>query len=372
MRRLLTSVAATVAPGRFGAQAPPSDSATMAAVVFDRHGSADVLRFDARHPRPRPGPSQSLLRIHAAGLNPVDYKMRFHDIPEWIYPLPKIPGTDLAGEVAEPAKGSRFAANDRVYGMLPLLGTRWGACAQYVAAEDRFLAAAPRTLDDPAAAALPLVSLTVLQGLASFERECKGGAKGKRALIHSGSGGVGSIAVQYCSKVLGMEVLTTCSAENRERVKALGAAVAIDYRKERFEEVARGCDLVFDPWGYEERTIQGGMLRAGGHYVRIASSHEKPDRPGRWIPEAQPHRLLAGFARQAWRNATARWGWGRFHYKLVFVQPDGAMLERVARLVEEGLIEPLVDKSFPLEETASAHRYLESGAARGKVVLLVP
>lgn len=372
MPNIVHRLATILAPYRFGAGASPDTTATMAAVAYSAHGGPDVLQFLERHPRPFPAPGQVLVRILAAGLNPVDLKLRLHSIPRFLVPLPKIPGTDLAGEVVAAPPSSRFHPGARVFGMMPLLGTPWGASAQYVAVEDRFLAAAPTTIDARQAASLPLVSLTVLQGLARFEHAYGHRAAGMRALIHAGSGGVGSFAVQYCRHVLGMEVAATCSAHNTERVRSLGASVVIDHATQAFEDHARDLDLVIDPWGHEQRSLAPGVLRPGGHYVRVASS-PLGARAGGWtIPEAAPGRLLEGFAKQSLRNTGARLGLGRCHYTLVFVRPSGVSLGRVARLVEEGLVRPVLDRAFPLAQTAQAHEFMEAGRARGKVVFDIP
>lgn len=369
MFQLTDRIAERLSPWRFAAVAAADREQTMAATCYQHHGGPEVLQYDAQHPRPIRTAGQTLVRVQAAGVNPVDYKMRQHQLPQLVFPLPKIPGTDIAGEVVETDADSGFDVGDRVFGMMPLLGTPWGACAEYAAVAHRFFAKAPPSIEFVGAASLPLVALTVIQGLSrAIGREP---TEGKRILIQAGSGGVGTFAIQYCSHVLGMRVATTCNAGNVELVRSLGAEVVIDYRQEKFEEQIRDYDFVFDPLGhrYAERTLRSGVLRRGGHYVHIAGSDWPPESAGRFIREASPLNLLSAFSRQWCRNGAMRVGIGKAYYHLIFVHPCGTTLQRVADYVDRRMIAPVLDRTFPLEQTAAAHEYLEQGHTRGKVVI---
>jgi alcohol dehydrogenase len=345
----------------------------MQAIVYRQHGSADVLHWRDDWPRPALTAGQTLVRIRASGVNPVDLKMRYHEIPAAVFPLPKIPGTDIAGEVVATDPDSGFAVGERVFGMMPLLGTPWGAAAQYASVAHRFLAKSPAAVDDLGAAALPLVSLTVVEALASALRQLRPSTQRQRILVQAGSGGVGTFAIQYCAKVLGMQVATTCSAAAEPLVRSLGAERVIDYQRQRFEEEIQGYDLVLDPLGhrYAERTLRGGVLRRGGHYIQVAASDWSSDKPQWIIPEAAPARVAAMAARRLWRNGTARIGLGDVRYHFVFVHPSGRILRDVAQFVDQGKLSPVIDRVFPLAETAEAHRHLRYGHTHGKVVIAI-
>lgn len=217
---------------RYFLSATEHPSETMQACAYGEHGDASQLEVK-RVPRPVCVAGQVLIRVVGAGVNPVDVKLRENPIPREIIPLPKVPGTDVSGVVVAAPEGSKFKAGDKVFAMLQILGQKWGACEELVAADEKLVARAPASIPLLHAAALPLVSLTVLQALAPVVDAFGGveGARGKHVLVHAGSGGVGSIAVQYCSKVLGMHVSTTTS--NAQLARDLGAERVINYKEVR-------------------------------------------------------------------------------------------------------------------------------------------
>ena len=225
--------------------APASDSARMAAVVYEAHGDpASVLRLDPETPQPAipAPPGFVVVEVRAAALNPVDFKQLRNEQPAALVPKPRIAGFDVSGVVVSAGEGSGFEVGDAVFGMLPLVGSPWGSLARLTAAPARCFARAPTSVPLEDAAALPLVSLTVLQ---VFEQAgLRPGGKEERAeqalLVQAASGGVGSFAVQYARRVLGFgRVLGTCSARNAERVRDLGATSTIDYTREAFDVVVR-------------------------------------------------------------------------------------------------------------------------------------
>ena len=163
--RLPSRLAEILVPSRFASVAKADTEHTMAAVVYRQHGSTDVLTYHPDYKKPIRNRGQTLVRINAAAVNPVDFKMREHRIPAIVFPLPKIPGTDFAGEVVDTDAESGFEVGEQVFGMMPLLGTPWGSSARYLSIADRFIAKAPQSIDQIGAASLPLVSLTVIQGL---------------------------------------------------------------------------------------------------------------------------------------------------------------------------------------------------------------
>lgn len=379
MARFLLGLAA---PSRFPPSPLASSTEKISAAVFSIHGGPEVISFveDFPKPIPRPGTDQLLIRVCGAGLNPVDFKMRRASIPQIAYPKPKICGSDVSGIVVEAPQGSRFKVGDEVIAMLPLLGTKYGGYAEYVCVDEHSVAklpdSKPEGFDLVDYSTLPLVTCTVIQALRPVVRAMGGNTKGKRCLVQAASGGVGSLAVQYCANTLGMQVTGTCSAANADFVRSLGASQVLDYRTQRFEDELSDVDVIVDPlaYMYEERTFASeSLLSRNGHYVHIASSawEDDPSRRdplGVGIPEAAPHRMLGGFLKK-FRSMIPIGAGPSYHY--VFVHPDGAALEEIAAAVARGEVRPVVCRRFPLQEAREAHIFLEQGHARGKVVLEV-
>lgn len=253
-------------------EALPHPEKTMTAVVYDQH-SADPrsLRIDHSYPQPVPGKHQVLVRVAAASLNPVDYKLRRNYAPNLLIHKPRIPGLDVSGEVVEVGSEVHgWKIGDPVAALLPALMTRWGSLADYVAIDASLLARIPSGMDVRKAASIPLVGITVLQSFARI----RDNLDGKKVLIHAGAGGVGSFACQYAAKLLGMQVAVTASASKAEFLKSIGADIVVDYHTTRFEDVISGYDLIIDSmsWEYERRNLKPGVLKPTGHYVRYGSS----------------------------------------------------------------------------------------------------
>jgi alcohol dehydrogenase len=358
---------------RFFPRATDDPTETMSTCVYESHGDASRLGM-ARIPKPVCVSGQVLVRVVGAGVNPVDLKMRANPIPSEYFPKPKIPGTDISGIVVSAPPGSSFAAGDRVIAMMPLLGAKWGACAEFAAVDERLVARAPPNVPLLHAAALPMVALTVMEALEPVARAL-GETRDARILVQAGSGGVGSFAVQYCARVLGMSVTATCSGPNVELVRSLGAERVIDYQREAFEQVLEpsSLDVVLDVLSYacEERTLKAKLIRPGGHYVKIASSPWETsaadaDPLGLGIPEARLDRLLGGFLKARVSGCA-----GGVRRHLVFVHPSGAVLAQAAGAVERGEVRPVIDKVFPLERMREAHECVQTGRTRGKVVIEV-
>lgn len=358
--------------------APPSPFETMRAVRYSRHGRPrDVLEVVSNAPRPLTpaGPNMLVVRVAGAAINPVDFKMQRNDQPDALIPKPKIPGCDISGTVVDAGAGVHgFVVGDEVFGMLPIVGSRWGSLAEYVVAEASCFAKAPKSIPLVDAAALPLVGLTVMQvceqaGLVkSATRQ-----SGTSALVQAASGGVGTFAVQYLSNVLKFgQIIGTASSANAHFLSSLGVTRAIDYHSEDFESVteqAGGVDVVIDPmaWKYMNRTLGGAtkMLRKGAKYCHIMSSDWAPN-----AAESDPLTALQG-PLMKWRSRIA-------HIlnpstPQIFssaVQPDGASLATLASYVDAGMISPVIDKVFDgLDSAVEALEYLEDGHARGKVLV---
>jgi NADPH:quinone reductase-like Zn-dependent oxidoreductase len=307
----------------------------MKAIRIHEFGDIDVLKLEDL-PQPTPMAGEVLIEVRAASVNPVDYKIR-----EGRYPavtadkLPVTLGRDVAGIVTAIGEGvARFQAGAEVFAMLP---QDRGGYAEWVTAPADVCARKPATLDMVQAASVPLAALTAWQGLFTH-----GGLKaGQRVLIHGASGGVGTFAVQF-AKAKGAEVFATASAENRAFVQGLGADRVIDYHAERFEEIVRDADLVYDLVGGETEERSWQVLRRGG--TLISTVH-------------QPDADKAAAAGVMAKRYTA--------------QPDGGQLKEIAGLIDDGRVKIAIDRVYHLDQAAEAERHLKDDHVVGKVVLKV-
>ncbi|WP_188053386.1 NADP-dependent oxidoreductase [Sphingosinithalassobacter sp. CS137] len=311
------------------------DSATMRAWRIHRFGGTDAFQADTL-PVPQPGQGAIRVRIRATSVNPVDYKLRSGAAPFLSEDdLPAILGRDVAGEVLEVAPGvGGVDVGDRVYGM-PQFPR--GSYAEQVVLEPGEWARAPKSVPIETAGAVPLAALTAWQGL--FDQ---GGLKeGQRVLIHGGSGGVGHFAVQF-AVAAGAEVFATASGEHCDFVRELGADRAIDYKAERFEEIVRDADLVFDVVGGETQQRSWAVLADGGILVSTLGE------PARGVPEAEGKRG-AGY----------------------MAQPDSAQLRRIADMIDAGAVRVHVAQSFALDDIAAAQQAAEKKDFVGKIAVTV-
>jgi len=310
-------------------------------------------------PRPEPGPGD--LRVRAASVNPVDYKIRDGGVKVLLsYSFPLTLGSDLAGDVEAVGPGvTKWKVGDAIYSRLDK--DRIGAIAEYALVRESAAAKKPARLDYVQAASLPLVGLTTWQALTELAQL----KAGQKVLIHAGSGGVGTFAIQL-AKHLGAQVTTTASAKNHALVKSLGADVAIDYKTTRFEEVAKDQDVVLDTQGGETLLRSFEAVKSGGVVVTIGG---RPDAKfARAWGLSLPLVWILGFLNRK-VDRLAREKGARFEY--LFMRANGEQLERIGELVDHGVIKPIVDKTFSLEAAAAAISYVESGRAVGKVVIRV-
>jgi alcohol dehydrogenase len=331
----------------------------MRAFVLTKYGGpeAAVLR-DVPRPSPRPG--EVLVRVHAAGLNPVDFKTREGKLKVvQRYALPVVMGNELAGTVEALGEGvTRFAVGDRVFGRMAKAAM--GAFADYAAVPEDVLATMPPSLDFETAAAIPLAGLTALQAL----RDELGLRPGSRVFIPGGAGGVGTFAIQI-AKWLGAEVTTTASPRGKALVERLGADVVIDYTAQRFEDHVRGMDGVFDLIGGDTLEQAFGVVKRGGTVVSVAALPE-PQTALKDLGRGMG--LAALFWAVSWRlRAQARKHGVR--YRFLFMHPSGAELTELGQLVETRQLTPVIDRVVPFEAIGEAFAYLESGRAKGKVVV---
>ena len=332
----------------------------MRAAASDRYGGNELVSV-RDFPSPSPGPGQVLVDVHAAGVNPVDFKIRggkLKAVRKVTFPF--ILGNEVSGVVRALGTGAgRFKPGDEVFARLGKLDC--GGFAEQVAVDEALLARKPARITHAEAAGLPLAGLTAWQALTDYA----GLKAGESVLIHAGAGGVGSLAIQI-AKHLGARVLTTASAGSRALVESLGADRVIDYRAERFEEVARGVDVVFDTMGGEtlERSFQA--VKRGGRVVGINGLPDVPTarRMGMKGPAVAVLGLLGWPLQRRARRAGAT-------YQYLFMEPSGPQLQHLAGLVESGALRPVMDRTFPLEQARDALAHVEAGKAHGKVVLAV-
>jgi NADPH:quinone reductase-like Zn-dependent oxidoreductase len=330
----------------------------MKAFILDRYGKKQALRLGDM-PEPAPGPEDVLVEVEAAGLNILDSKIRDGAFkPILSYKPPLVLGHDLAGRVIQVgAKVRRFKAGDAVYAR-PRDG-QIGTFAERIAVKEADLALRPANLSMAEAASIPLVGLTAWQALVEHAQI----KPGQKVLIHAGSGGVGTFAIQL-AKHLGATVATTASAGNAAMVKELGADVVIDYRSQKFEEELSGYDVVLNSLDAATQEKSLKVLRPGGKLISISGP---PDptfarAQGLNVVLRLVVRLLsAGIRRKAKRAGV--------DYSFLFMRADGAQLNRIARLIEDGTIRPVVDRIFPFEQLNDAFAYIDTGRARGKVVV---
>jgi NADPH:quinone reductase-like Zn-dependent oxidoreductase len=314
----------------------------MKAIFFTEYGAADVLRY-GEQPTPEPKAGQVLVRVYASSVNPVDWKLRQGDL-KFVsgFRFPKIPGRDVAGVVEKLGSNvGPLRAGERVFGMSA--GSMGGANAEYALLDVKTTATIPDNLSFEQAAAVPLVTLTALQALRN-----KGElTEGDRVLINGAAGGVGTMAVQLARLLGAGYVAGTGSATNQELIRKLGADEAINYKVRHFQDERSHYDLIFDAVAHSSYTESKAALRPGGRYVTTV--------PG-------PANLLAHAFTEVFSDKKAR---------PMMMHNDGADLHQIREWLADGQLCPIIDRVFPLTETAAAHRYSEEGHVVGKVVLTV-
>lgn len=309
---------------------------TMKAVSIYSYGGPEVLVYeDAPRPRARVGEVQ--IRVHAAGVNPVDWKIREGHLKDRLHhSFPLVMGWDVSGVVEALGPGvGRLKVGDEVYSRPDLL--RNGAYAEYIIVNESEIALKPPSLDHLQAAALPLAGLTAWQSLF----EAGGLSSGQRVLIHAAAGGVGTYAVQL-AKWKGAHVIGTASARNHDFLRRLGADEIIDYQATRFEEVAPAVDMVFDTVGGDTQERSWKVLKRGGILVSI-------------MGPPPPELATKHGVRQAF----------------VFVKPNALQLAEIAKVVESGKLKSVVETVLPLAEARRAQELSRGGHTRGKIVLKV-
>ncbi len=330
----------------------------MIAAFIDGYGSDQVLRV-GDFPAPKTGPSDILVRVHAASVNPVDFKLRDGKLRLLRrYRFPLILGHDCAGEVVQVGEDvTQFKVGDRIFSR-PRNG-RIGTFAEFIAIDQSEAALMPPNLNYHEAASLPLVALTSWQALVDVAQL----KPRQQLLIPAGSGGVGTFAIQL-AKHIGAEVWTATSGKNLEFVKSLGADHAINYQDEDFEKRVNNLDVVFDTLGGDSLDRSFAITRPNGWVVSIAGS---PDY--RNAEEMGLDMLRSLLLRVVGLRVNSRARRAGVNYRFIFMKPLGEELAQIAALISEGVIKPVVDRIFPISECQSAIEYSASGRARGKIVI---
>ena len=308
----------------------------MKAIVVHNYGGPEVLKYEDTR-RPEPKEDQILVRAIAAGVNPVDASIRSERGAKFFgITLPFIPGYDIAGVVEKTgAKIAKFKPGDSVYAYLSLKDG--GGYAEYAVATEVEAAPKPKSISFVEAAGVPVVALTAWQALIDTAKL----SVGQTVLIHGGSGGVGSFAIQI-AKARGAKVIATASTANQDLLKQLGADVAIDYTKQKFEDVAKDVDVVLDSVGKDTLARSYGVVKKGGFIVTLVSRLDQA--------ELDKHGI---------RGAS------------LSVNPDSSELAEIGKLIDANKIKVIVSQTFPLSEAMKAQEQVATGHTRGKIVLKV-
>ncbi|HDS1744495.1 MULTISPECIES: NADP-dependent oxidoreductase [Pseudomonas] len=332
----------------------------MKAFLIDRYGK-DVVGDITEVPEPQVDDFDVLVEVHAASVNVLDIKIRKGEFKLILpFKMPLILGNDVAGTVKRVGgKVSRFRVGDEVYARVDQ--ARMGGFAEFVAVSESAVSLKPANLNMEEAASLPLVALTAWQALAEMAKV----QPGQKVLIQAGSGGVGSIAIQV-AKHLGAFVATTTSTGNVSWVKALGADVVIDYKTQRFESQLSDYDVVLSGLGGDVLEKSLHVLKPGGQLISISG----PPTP-EFAEQLRLSWLFRQVVRLISRGIRKKSEHKGVNYKFLFMRASGAQLAELARLVETGVIKPVVDRAFALGSTADALAYVAEGRAKGKVVVKV-
>lgn len=332
----------------------------MKAFVVDKYRKKAPLRL-ADVPEPILGDDEVLVQIHAAAVNLLDAKFREGAFkPILPYRLPLILGHDMAGTVVQVGpKATRYNVGDEVFSRVD--DFRIGTFAEQIAVKETSLAAKPKTLSMEEAASIPLVALTAWQALVDIA----GLRAGQKVFIQAGSGGVGTIAIQL-AKHIGAYVATTASAANADWLQALGADLVIDYKTQDFETALRDYDVVLHSQDAKVLEKSLNVLRPGGKLVSITG----PATPAFAAQVKAPWFLKPLFwslSRSTYRRARQR----NVSFDFLFMTANGTQLQQMAALIDAGHIRPVIDRVYPFAETNAAISHVESGRAKGKVVIKV-
>ncbi|EEK49722.1 NADP-dependent oxidoreductase [Bacillus cereus ATCC 10876] len=331
----------------------------MKAMIIDRYGKVPMRMAEV--PTPEINGYEVLAEIHAASINPIDFKIRDGKVKMLLkYEMPLILGNDFSGVITKVgSKVTRFKVGDEIYARPRK--NKIGTFAEYIAIHEDDIALKPKNLSFEEAASIPLVGLTSYQALHDIMHL----QKGQKILIHAGSGGVGTFAIQL-AKIMGATVTTTASEAGTNLVTSLGADQIINYKTEKFEEILKNYDAVFDTIGGTTLEKSFNIIKSGGNIVSVSGMPNA--RFGKEFGSGFFKTLLFSLAS---KKLTALEKKHNAQYSFLFMKPSGDQLRTIANYIEAGKIKPVIDRVFPFEDAQKAMEYSESGRAKGKIIVKI-
>ncbi|MGH0523163.1 NADP-dependent oxidoreductase [Bacillus cereus] len=331
----------------------------MKAMIIDRYGKVPMRMAEV--PTPEINEYEVLAEIHAASINPIDFKIRDGKVKMLLkYEMPLILGNDFAGVITKVgSKVTRFKVGDEIYARPRK--NKIGTFAEYIAIHEDDIALKPKNLSFEEAASIPLVGLTSYQALHDIMQL----QKGQKILIHAGSGGVGTFAIQL-AKIMGAIVTTTASEAGANLVTSLGADEIINYKTEKFEDILQNYDAVFDTIGGATLEKSFNIIKRGGNIVSVSGMPNA--RFGKEFGSGFFKTLLFSLAS---KKLTALEKKHNAQYSFLFMKPSGDQLRTIANYIEAGQIKPVIDRVFPFEDAQKAMEYSESGRAKGKIIVKI-
>ncbi|MFJ8412377.1 NADP-dependent oxidoreductase [Bacillus paramycoides] len=331
----------------------------MKAMIIDKYGKVPMRMAEV--PTPEINEYEVLAEIHAASINPIDFKIRDGKVKMLLkYEMPLILGNDFSGVIVKVGtKVTRFKVGDEIYARPRK--DKIGTFAEYIAIHEDDIALKPKNLSFEEAASIPLVGLTSYQALHDIMHL----QKGQKILIHAGSGGVGTFAIQL-AKIMGATVATTASEAGVNLVKSLGTDEIINYKTEKFEEILKNYDAVFDTIGGATLEKSFDIIKNGGNIVSVSGMPNA--RFGKEFGSGFFKTLLFSLAS---KKLTALEKKHNAQYSFLFMKPSGDQLLIIANYIESGKIKPVIDRVFPFEDAQKAMEYSESGRAKGKIIIKI-
>ncbi|MEC2917944.1 NADP-dependent oxidoreductase [Bacillus tropicus] len=331
----------------------------MKAMIIDKYGKVPMRMAEV--PTPEINEYEVLAEIHAASINPIDFKIRDGKVKMLLkYEMPLILGNDFSGVITKVgSKVTRFKVGDEIYARPRK--NKIGTFAEYIAIHEDDIALKPKNLSFEEAASIPLVGLTSYQALHDNMQL----QKGQKILIHAGSGGVGTFAIQL-AKIMGATVTTTASEAGANLVKSLGADEIINYKTEKFEDMLTNYDAVFDTIGGTTLEKSFNIIKSGGNIVSVSGMPNA--RFGKEFGSGFFKTLLFSLAS---KKLTALEKKHNARYSFLFMKPSGDQLRTIANYIEAGKIKPVIDRVFPFEDAQKAMEYSEAGRAKGKIIVKI-
>ncbi|MDA1637388.1 NADP-dependent oxidoreductase [Bacillus cereus group sp. TH177-1LC] len=331
----------------------------MKAMIIDKYGKVPMRMAEV--PTPEINEYEVLAEIHAASINPIDFKIRDGKVKMLLkYEMPLILGNDFSGVITKVgSKVTRFKVGDEIYARPRK--NKIGTFAEYIAIHEDDVALKPKNLSFEEAASIPLVGLTSYQALHDIMQL----QKGQKILIHAGSGGVGTFAIQL-AKIIGATVTTTASEAGANLVKSLGADEIINYKTEKFEDILKDYDAVFDTIGGTTLEKSFNIIKSGGNIVSVSGMPNA--RFGKEFGSGFFKTLLFSLAS---KKLTALEKKHNARYSFLFMKPSSDQLRTIANYIEAGKIKPVIDRVFPFEDAQKAMEYSEAGRAKGKIIVKI-